>query len=117
MCKDEDKFLEIKGSLHNLTIITEYGNLGPYDCETICRNNCSCTAFASLEDNEIGCEFYYGDKKNLLNMTGKGNSTVYVRGGSPIKSGKCYVLYRLKTSKSTKDSINGSNLVNYFSLH
>ena len=99
LCQDGDKFSEIKGSMPNSTVITDSAHLGPSDCEILCRGNCSCTAFASFRDDGTGCEFYYGDKRDLLGITGVGKSIIYVRGdilpkpgetGTALESGKPY---------------------------
>ena len=64
---------------------------GLSDCELICSRNCSCTAYASLHDDGAGCELYYGDKSDLLNMIERGNNTVYVRDDAP-ESGKLSII-------------------------
>uniref|UniRef100_A0A5B7ADK0 Apple domain-containing protein n=1 Tax=Davidia involucrata TaxID=16924 RepID=A0A5B7ADK0_DAVIN len=78
MCGDNDKFSEIRGSMPNSMIVRGSVRLGPSDCEIMCRSNCSCTAYASFRDDGTGCELYYGDKKDLLNIIGKGNGIIYV---------------------------------------
>ncbi|XP_050235469.1 G-type lectin S-receptor-like serine/threonine-protein kinase CES101 isoform X2 [Mercurialis annua] len=79
-CKDGDNFSENKGSMPILTMYTWSGLMSLSNCEIICSGNCSCVAFASLEDQGKNCVHYYGDRKNILNIIGKGNDTIYVRG-------------------------------------
>lgn len=89
-CQDGDKFSEIKGSMPNSVVVSDSVHLGPSDCEILCRGNCSCTAFASLRDDGTGCELYYGEKRVLLGIIGDGESIIYVRGDTPLESGKPY---------------------------
>ncbi|XP_059638021.1 G-type lectin S-receptor-like serine/threonine-protein kinase At1g67520 isoform X2 [Cornus florida] len=87
VCGDNDKFSEIRGSMPNSMILSASVRMGPSDCEIMCRSNCSCTAYASLRDDGTGCELYYGDKKDLFDLIGKGNDNlIYVRGDSPTNS-------------------------------
>ncbi|KAA8523038.1 hypothetical protein F0562_009461 [Nyssa sinensis] len=86
MCGDNDKFSEIRGSMPNSVIVSASVRMGPSDCEVMCRSNCSCTAFASFRDDGTGCELYYGDKKDLLNVMGKGNGIIYIRGDASRNS-------------------------------
>ncbi|XP_059638022.1 G-type lectin S-receptor-like serine/threonine-protein kinase At1g67520 [Cornus florida] len=91
VCRDDDKFSEIRGSMPNSIILSASIRVGPSDCEIMCRSNCSCTAYASFHDDGTGCELYYGDKKDLLNEIGKGNDNlIYVRGDAPANSGRPY---------------------------
>lgn len=39
-------------------------NMSLFDCETACRNNCSCTAYAATTYNRTGCTLY-GQDVNL----------------------------------------------------
>ncbi|GMY35906.1 g-type lectin s-receptor-like serine/threonine-protein kinase [Fagus crenata] len=85
-CRDGGDFSEIRGLMPNSMVVNWTVHIGPIDCELMCSSNCSCTAYASLRDDETGCEFYYGDKSDLLTMIERGNNTVYVRGDA-LQSG------------------------------
>lgn len=87
-CQDGDEFSEVRGSMSNSLIVSGSDRLGPSDCEIMCKSNCSCTAYSSFREDEIGCRLYFGHKKDLKNIIGKGNTTVYIRGGAPEISGK-----------------------------
>lgn len=88
MCGDNDEFSERKGSMPNSVVVYGSVRMGPSDCEIMCRNNCSCTAYASFRDDGTGCELYYGSKWDLLYGIGKGNGTIHVRGDVSESSGK-----------------------------
>uniref|UniRef100_A0A2N9IAJ3 Receptor-like serine/threonine-protein kinase n=1 Tax=Fagus sylvatica TaxID=28930 RepID=A0A2N9IAJ3_FAGSY len=85
-CRVGGDFSEIRGLMPNSMVVNWTVHIGPIDCELMCSSNCSCTAYASLRDDETGCEFYYGDKSDLLTMIERGNNTVYVRGDA-LQSG------------------------------
>lgn len=90
-CRDGGDFSEIRGLMPNSMVVNWTVHIGPIDCELMCSSNCSCTAYASLRDDETGCEFYYGDKSDLLTMIERGNNTVYVRGDA-LQSGKLSII-------------------------
>ncbi|WCJ29691.1 G-type lectin S-receptor-like serine/threonine-protein kinase B120 [Euphorbia peplus] len=79
-CKDGDAFAVVKGSKPSSMPTATSTRLSIGDCEILCRSNCSCAGFSSLENDGFGCELYYGNRKDLLSFTGKGNVTIYVRG-------------------------------------
>ncbi|KAK9269297.1 hypothetical protein L1049_001068 [Liquidambar formosana] len=83
---DGDRFLEMTGLMPNSSVIIESVQLGLSDCEKMCRNNCSCAAFASFRDDGTECALYYGDKNILLDIATEGNGTIYIRGDFPKKS-------------------------------
>ncbi|KAF8364847.1 hypothetical protein HHK36_033179 [Tetracentron sinense] len=85
MCSNGDTFMEIKGSMPNSIVVNESVQMGPSDCEIMCRSNCSCTAFASFRNDGTGCQLYYGEKDGLFDITGKGDGDIYVRGDIPTK--------------------------------
>ncbi|KAF8364846.1 hypothetical protein HHK36_033178 [Tetracentron sinense] len=85
MCSDGDTFTEINGSMPNSILVNGSVQMGPSDCEIMCRSNCSCTAFASFRNDGTGCKIYYGEKDGLLDMIGKGDGVLYVRGDIPTK--------------------------------
>ncbi|KAM3761909.1 hypothetical protein ACB098_01G303600 [Castanea mollissima] len=82
-CEEGGHFSEIRGLMPNSMVINWSIHTGLSDCALICRSNCSCTAYASLHDDGTGCELYYGDRSDLLNMIERGNNTVYVRDDAP----------------------------------
>ncbi|GAV72854.1 LOW QUALITY PROTEIN: B_lectin domain-containing protein/Pkinase_Tyr domain-containing protein, partial [Cephalotus follicularis] len=82
----EGEFSEIRGSMPNSTNMSAI-YLGPSECKGMCRNTCTCSAFAS----QNGLCLYFGDKTDLLNTSGEGNSTnstINVRNDDPTISGQ-----------------------------
>ncbi|KAM5564541.1 receptor-like serine/threonine-protein kinase SD1-8 [Rosa sericea] len=77
MC-DAGKFSEMNGLLPSNT---STGSIYVWtaDCETLCKNNCSCTAFTSLHNGQPGCQLYYGSKQNLSKIIEKGAGFIYIR--------------------------------------
>lgn len=96
-CSGGDNFSNTRGSLPSSMVLSWPIRIDPYDCEILCRNNCSCVAYAnaSLQDEGTLCQLYYGNKSDLLKLVGTGNSTVYVRGNAS-KSGKLSPLLKLR---------------------
>eukprot|EP00257_Ricinus_communis_P026666 XP_025014080.1 receptor-like serine/threonine-protein kinase SD1-8 isoform X1 [Ricinus communis] len=86
-CKHGNMFSEIKGLMPISMNRTSSSRWSLGDCEIMCRSNCSCTAFASLEDAGIRCELYYGDREDLVSVIGKGNNIIYIRGRASSDSG------------------------------
>ncbi|OMO89504.1 hypothetical protein CCACVL1_07793 [Corchorus capsularis] len=80
---DGDDFTPINGTMPTSMLVRGSINMGFTDCELMCRSNCSCVAFASLQDDEIGCQLYFGNKNHLRNVMEKGVGIVYVRGKVP----------------------------------
>jgi hypothetical protein len=78
MCEIGDSFSQVKGSLPSTFNIGAV-NLGTNDCETLCESNCSCTAFATLQNNKV-CQLYSGSKHDLLKTIVKGPGIIYIRG-------------------------------------
>lgn len=79
LCRDGDKFSEIKGLMPNSMRVNMTVRMGPSDCELFCKSDCSCTAYATFYvDNKI-CEIYYGNKSDLQ-ISGRGNHSIYIRG-------------------------------------
>nr|GMC72042.1 G-type lectin S-receptor-like serine/threonine-protein kinase At1g67520 [Ipomoea batatas]GMD77850.1 G-type lectin S-receptor-like serine/threonine-protein kinase At1g67520 [Ipomoea batatas] len=87
MCGGNNNFSEIKGSIPVSMVVSRSTGVGPSDCEMMCLINCSCSAFASFQNDGTGCQLYYGDKRDLLKSIGGGNSSLYVRGEVPKSSG------------------------------
>ncbi|XP_038705293.1 G-type lectin S-receptor-like serine/threonine-protein kinase At1g67520 isoform X2 [Tripterygium wilfordii] len=78
MCDAGDGFFEHRGVTQISSIATVSATVGYGDCELICKNNCSCTAYSSVDDGG-SCEFYYGDMNDLVSKMNAGNNSVYVR--------------------------------------
>uniref|UniRef100_A0A5B6ZH42 non-specific serine/threonine protein kinase n=1 Tax=Davidia involucrata TaxID=16924 RepID=A0A5B6ZH42_DAVIN len=85
MCKEGDTFSVISGSMPASMIVNGSNNMGFSDCEFICQSNCSCTAFASVQDDQTGCQLYYGNKNDLLSIIEKEGGVIYVRGDAPTE--------------------------------
>ncbi|PON62140.1 Serine/threonine protein kinase [Trema orientale] len=80
MCKDGGNFSEMRGLMPASMVISWHPPSGLKDCELICKSNCSCVAYASLDDDGgTSCELYYGNKNDILDMKGRGKRTIYVR--------------------------------------
>lgn len=86
MC-DDVIFSEMNGLLPSTT---STGSIYVWtnDCETLCKNNCSCTAFTSLHNGQPGCQLYFGSKQNLLKIIEKGTGSIYIRGGASTSKSK-----------------------------
>lgn len=83
----DGKFYEMNGSLPSTFSGTGFISTGTTECETLCKSNCSCTAFAALQNEQPpGCQLYFGSKHDLLKIIEKGAGIVYIRGRAP--SGK-----------------------------
>nr|GMD08993.1 G-type lectin S-receptor-like serine/threonine-protein kinase At1g11410 [Ipomoea batatas] len=54
--------------------------IGLKECEELCLNNCSCTAYASanISDGGMGCIAWYGDLIDMREFT-KGGQDMYIR--------------------------------------
>ncbi|XP_024164867.1 receptor-like serine/threonine-protein kinase SD1-8 isoform X1 [Rosa chinensis] len=91
MCKNGDSFSQVKGSLPS-TFNSGSINMGTADCESWCRSNCSCTSFASPQNDQV-CQLYYGRTHDLLKIIEKGTGIIYIRGGAPsdVKNWKLWL--------------------------
>ncbi|PRQ26792.1 putative protein kinase RLK-Pelle-DLSV family [Rosa chinensis] len=87
-CKDGADFSQANGLLPSTSNTTGSLNMVITDCETFCKNNCSCTAFASVQNGQPGCQLYYGSKQDLLKNIEKGAGLIYIRGGAPSDAKK-----------------------------
>ncbi|CAN6681750.1 unnamed protein product [Malus baccata var. baccata] len=86
MCDHGDDFSVMNGSLPSTS---NNGSIymGTSDCETLCKSNCSCTAFVAVQDGQPVCQLYYQSKKDLLKIVDeKGTGIIYIRGGSTSSS-------------------------------
>ncbi|VVA15099.1 PREDICTED: G-type lectin S-receptor serine/threonine-kinase, partial [Prunus dulcis] len=80
----DGKFYERNGSLPSTFSGTGFISTGTTECETLCKSNCSCTAFAALlNEQPPGCQLYFGSKHDLLKIIEKGAGIVYIRGRAP----------------------------------
>lgn len=70
-------FTKMTGSLPSTSGVS-VSSIGISDCQTLCKANCSCAGFASLQ-NESTCQLYYGSKQNLLKIIEKGAGLIYIR--------------------------------------
>ncbi|PON76948.1 Serine/threonine protein kinase [Trema orientale] len=89
-CENGDVFGQMNGTvIPTWFYVSGSMNWGFSDCEFMCRSNCSCGGFASVEDDRLsGCQLFYGSKTDLMKIVQKGNGVVYVRGDDkPIKDG------------------------------
>ncbi|XP_050365663.1 G-type lectin S-receptor-like serine/threonine-protein kinase SD1-1 [Argentina anserina] len=87
-CEDGAEFSQINGLLPSASNTTGSFDMVITDCETLCKNNCSCTAFASVLDGKPGCRFYFGSKQDLSKNIEKGEGLVHIRGGAPSDAKK-----------------------------
>ncbi|XP_008219791.1 PREDICTED: G-type lectin S-receptor-like serine/threonine-protein kinase At1g11410 [Prunus mume] len=76
-CSDGANFSKMTGSLPSTSGVS-VSSIGISDCQTLCKTNCSCAGFASLQ-NESTCQLYYGSKQNLLKIIEKGAGLIYIR--------------------------------------
>ncbi|KAL5547972.1 hypothetical protein UlMin_003203 [Ulmus minor] len=86
-CKNGDSFSNMRGMMPSSMVVSRPAPMSLGNCEIMCRSNCSCVAYVSLDDDGSGCELYYGNKNDLFNSIQEGDGTIYVRGGAS-KSGK-----------------------------
>ncbi|KAI5311267.1 hypothetical protein L3X38_000405 [Prunus dulcis] len=70
-------FTKMTGSLPSTSGVS-VSSISISDCQTLCKTNCSCAGFASLQ-NESTCQLYYGSKQNLLKIIEKGAGLIYIR--------------------------------------
>lgn len=88
MCDHGDDFSVMNGSLPS-TFNNGSIYMSTSDCESLCKSNCSCTAFVAVQDGQPVCQLYYLSKKDLLKIVDeKGSGIIYIRGGSASSSGK-----------------------------
>ncbi|KAK9946047.1 hypothetical protein M0R45_011529 [Rubus argutus] len=82
-CNDGANFSQMNGLLPSASNTTGSLNMVITDCETFCKANCSCTAFASMQNGQAGCQLYYGSKQDLLKLIQNGAGSIYIRGVAP----------------------------------
>ncbi|XP_015868531.3 receptor-like serine/threonine-protein kinase SD1-8 [Ziziphus jujuba] len=80
MCKDGDDFSYNRGLIPTSMLVSLPAITSPSECDLICRSNCSCVGYVSMNDNGTGCQIFYGEKADLLNSIGLGNDAIYMRG-------------------------------------
>ncbi|KAH0989620.1 hypothetical protein GBA52_001103 [Prunus armeniaca] len=86
ICENGDSFSVMNGSLPSTFNSGGWINMGTSDCETLCKSNCSCTAFVSVQNGQQVCQLYYQSRKDLLKIVEKGPGIVYIRGGATSSS-------------------------------
>lgn len=94
LCRDGDRFSKINALLPDSMRVNRSVRIGPSECELICKSNCSCTAYATFNDDNKICDLYYGDKSDLK-LSRRGNHSIYIRGDLPThssSSGKLSIL-------------------------
>ncbi|XP_048327072.2 G-type lectin S-receptor-like serine/threonine-protein kinase At1g67520 isoform X2 [Ziziphus jujuba] len=79
-CSRNDEFLQTIGDMDRWDFLKNH-SLGPNDCEEICRNNCSCKAFASAKSDGTGCKFSSGIKKDEIHSW----QSFYIRNSSSME--------------------------------
>ncbi|KAK9946050.1 hypothetical protein M0R45_011532 [Rubus argutus] len=89
-CDNGASFSQVHGLLPSTSNTSGSLNMLITDCETFCKNNCSCTAFASVQSGQTGsgCQLYYGSKQDLLKIIEKREGLIYIRGGAPSDAKK-----------------------------
>ncbi|KAM5564548.1 receptor-like serine/threonine-protein kinase SD1-8 [Rosa sericea] len=80
-------FNQTNGSLPS-TVKVDSINIGANDCETLCKSNCSCTAYVSVQNDQSVCQLYYGSKQELMKMMEIGSGTINVRVSANTSDGK-----------------------------
>ncbi|KAK9084988.1 hypothetical protein Sjap_025399 [Stephania japonica] len=72
-CGNGDGFLKLeKIKLPDTSNARVDMSLGIKDCEIECRNNCSCTGYASADINRSGCLVWFGDLVDIREYTDGG---------------------------------------------
>lgn len=103
MCENGDSFSVMNGSLPSTFNSGGWINMGTSDCETLCKSNCSCTAFVSVQNGQQVCQLYYQSRKDLLKIVEKGPGIVYIRGGATSSSGKYKIILKFYEFKGPID--------------
>ncbi|KAK9089560.1 hypothetical protein Scep_028642 [Stephania cephalantha] len=79
LCGEGDGFLKLENSkFPDTSNARVYMSLGIKDCEIKCRNNCSCTGYASAYVNGSGCLVWFGDLTDMREFT-NGGQDFFVR--------------------------------------
>lgn len=88
-CQNGSNFSGIEGTIPS-SIGAVSASMGFDECQIMCKSNCSCNAFAMLQDAPNGCQLYFSNKDDLLSSMEKGKGKLYVRGSDFGESaGKC----------------------------
>nr|GMD11426.1 G-type lectin S-receptor-like serine/threonine-protein kinase At1g11410 [Ipomoea batatas] len=81
VCHKGEGFLKLENMKIPSTQIAEVNRaIGLKECEELCLNNCSCTAYASanISDGGMGCIAWYGELIDMRELT-YGGQDIYVR--------------------------------------
>ncbi|KAK9092224.1 hypothetical protein Syun_027135 [Stephania yunnanensis] len=79
LCGEGDGFLKLENMKFPDTSNARVDmSLGIKDCEIECRNNCSCTGYASAYVNGSGCLVWFGDLTDMREFT-NGGQAFFVR--------------------------------------
>ncbi|XP_058073054.1 receptor-like serine/threonine-protein kinase SD1-8 isoform X2 [Magnolia sinica] len=69
-CGNEDGFSRLNGMIFSAHArVLKNSSLSLEECESECRRNCSCIAYASAHDNRTGCSFWDGELMNLRKIS------------------------------------------------
>ncbi|KAF7814271.1 G-type lectin S-receptor-like serine/threonine-protein kinase CES101 [Senna tora] len=83
---DDDGFEQRFGSMSidGFKVVYDGGNLGVQCCEMMCRKNCSCEAYAAVnEANKTGCQIWGKGSKFVEGHGGKGQAIYVVKHREP----------------------------------
>ncbi|PQQ02492.1 hypothetical protein Pyn_24663 [Prunus yedoensis var. nudiflora] len=89
-CGDGANFSKLTGSLPSSSGVS-VSSIGISECQTLCKTNCSCAGFASLQ-NESTCQLYYGSQQNLLKIIEQEAGLIYIRDRASSDSTKRVLL-------------------------
>ncbi|KAK9085000.1 hypothetical protein Sjap_025411 [Stephania japonica] len=89
LCGKGDGFIKLENiKLPDTSNSRIYMGLDMKDCEIECRNNCSCTGYASAYVNERGCLAWFGDLMDIREYA-EGGEELFVRvDASELAKGK-----------------------------
>nr|XP_048327075.1 G-type lectin S-receptor-like serine/threonine-protein kinase At1g67520 isoform X2 [Ziziphus jujuba var. spinosa] len=102
-CSRNDEFLQTIGDMDRWDFLKNH-SLGPNDCEEICRNNCSCKAFASAKSDGTGCKFSSGIKKDEIHSW----QSFYIRNSSSMEKNNTGPDIERNTTTETQRGKQGS---------
>ena len=81
----EDGFVKVTGvKLPHLIYVHVIMAVSPRECEALCSNNCSCTAYAYTNINgSSGCLMWSGDLIDIRELTSETGEDIYIRSNKP----------------------------------
>ena len=79
LCRSGEGFVKVESvKVPDSSMAQVYPNLGFEACEPLCLQNCSCTAYASVDvEEEMGCMIWFGDLMDTRVLDG--GQSLYVR--------------------------------------